>query len=97
VVSIIARLDGAITNPLQSFGTNHLLVLGDQVVLVTKWDSAVGFGGRSLEERLRKPLPCENAVATRERRPSGESVSPWLFAPWNMIHKAPTRAWTPSA
>jgi putative ABC transport system permease protein len=79
VGSIIAGLDGAITNQLKSFGTNNLVV--------TKWDSAVGFGGRSLEERLRKPLTYENAVAIRERCPSVESVSPWLFAPWNMIHK----------
>jgi putative ABC transport system permease protein len=79
VGSIIAGLDGAITNQLKSFGTNNLVV--------TKWDSLIGFGGRSLEERLRKPLTYENAVAIQERCPSVESVSPWLFAPWNMIHK----------
>lgn len=79
VGSIIAGLDGAITNQLKSFGTNNLVV--------TKWDSLIGFGGRSLEERLRKPLTYENAVAINERCPSVASVSPWLFAPWNMIHK----------
>jgi putative ABC transport system permease protein len=79
VGSIIAGLDGAITNQLKSFGTNNLVV--------TKWDSLInGFGGRSLEERLRKPLTYENAVAIAERCPSVESVSPWLFAPWG-IHK----------
>ncbi len=79
VGSIIAGLDGAITNQLKSFGTNNLVV--------TKWDSLIGFGGRSLEERLRKPLTYENAVAINERCPSVLNVSPWLFAPWNMIHK----------
>lgn len=79
VGSIIAGLDGAITNQLKSFGTNNLVV--------TKWDSLInGFGGRSLEERLRKPLTYENAVAIAERCPSVSAVSPWLFAPWG-IHK----------
>lgn len=79
VGSIIAGLDGAITNQLKSFGTNNLVV--------TKWDSLInGFGGRSLEERLRKPLTYENALAIAERCPSVSAVSPWLFAPWG-IHK----------
>ena len=78
VGSIIAGLDGAITGQLQTFGAENLIV--------TKWDSPLSFGGRSLEERIRKPLTYENAQAIAERCPSVKHISPFLFPNWNMIH-----------
>ena len=84
VGSIIAGLDGAITGQLQTFGAENLIV--------TKWDSPLSFGGRSLEERIRKPLTYENAQAIAERCPSVKHISPFLFPNWNMIHKAKYKA-----
>ena len=84
VGSIIAGLDGAITGQLQSFGAENLIV--------TKWDSPLSFGGRSLEERMRKPLTYEDSQAIAERCPSVKHVSPYLFPNWNMIHKAKYKA-----
>jgi putative ABC transport system permease protein len=77
--SILAGLDSSITGILRSFGTETLII--------TKWDSPMSFGPRSMEERMRKPLTLENAVAIRERAREVESVSPYLFPKWG-IHKA---------
>lgn len=79
VGSILAGLDSSITGILRSFGTETLII--------TKWDSPMSFGPRSMEERMRKPLTLENAVAIRERAREVESVSPYLFPNWG-IHKA---------
>jgi putative ABC transport system permease protein len=79
VGSILTGLDGAVSNVLSSFGTNTMLVFKFQV--------GVHLGNRSPEERLRKPLTYEHAVALRERCPSVEHVSPVLFPSWNMIHR----------
>ena len=83
VGSIIAGLDGAITGQLQSFGAENLIV--------AKWDSPLSFGNRPLEERNRKPMTYENALAIGERCPSVKHVSPFLFPNWNVIHKAKYR------
>src|SRR5437868_9146920 len=70
VGSIIAGLDGAISNMLRSFGPN--------TVIVTK---TAAMGNATREERRRKPLTLENARAIAERCPSVEHVSPYLFPP----------------
>ena len=36
-------------------------------LVITKWDSPMSFGPRSMEERMRKPLTLANAVALAER------------------------------
>ncbi|HXM44442.1 MAG TPA: ABC transporter permease [Bryobacteraceae bacterium] len=77
VGSIIAGLDGAITNILKSFGPNTIVVLRGS-----------GFGGFTLEEQKRKMLTYADAVAIAERCPSVEHVSPYLFSNWNQVHKA---------
>jgi putative ABC transport system permease protein len=45
-------------------------------------------GNLSAEERVRKPLTYDNAIAVAERCPSVRHVSPYLFPSWNVIHKA---------
>src|ERR1700693_5588584 len=76
VGSIIAGLDGAITNILKSFGPNTIVVLRGS-----------GFGGFTLEEQKRKMLTRDDAVAIEERCPSGEHVSPYLFSNWGPAPK----------
>ena len=80
VGSVITGLDGAITNILRSFGTNTLIVF--------KFNIGFRTGHLTAEERTRKPLTYDNAVAIAERCPSIKAVSPYLFPGWNMIHKA---------
>jgi putative ABC transport system permease protein len=68
VGSIIAGLDGAVTNVLRSFGTNNAIIFKFPFL------SAV-----TDEEVRRKPLNHEDAVAIAERCPSVLHVSPYLF------------------
>jgi putative ABC transport system permease protein len=77
VGSIIAGLDGAITNVLRSFGPNTIIVLRGSAM-----------GDWTPEEMKRKPLTREDAVAIEERCPSVEHASPYLFSNWDQIHKA---------
>ena len=76
VGSIIAGLDGAISNLLRSFGPN--------TVIVTKTPA---MGNATREERRRKPLTLDNARTIAERCPAVEHVSPYLFAPGG-LHNA---------
>ena len=73
VGSIIAGMDGAITGVIRSMGTNTAIVM--------KFRMGPGANTRTAEERNRKPLTWENAVAIAERCPSVEHVSPYLFPP----------------
>jgi putative ABC transport system permease protein len=73
VGSILAGLDGAITGILRSFGANTLIVF--------KFPIGVRFGNLSDEERMRKPLTYENALAIGERCPDVDHVSAFLFPP----------------
>ena len=80
VGSIIAGLDGAITNILRSFGPNTIIVLKGPIM-----------GQWTPEILRRKPLTLEHARAIQARCPSVEHVSPYLFAmvtSINEVHKA---------
>jgi putative ABC transport system permease protein len=71
VGSILAGLDGAITEAIRSFGANTIVAL--------KFPG--GFRMRNLtpEEWRRKPLTLENARAIAERCPSVQHVSPYIY------------------
>ena len=71
VGSILAGLDGAVTSVIRSFGTNSALVF--------KVRMGPSFGGRTNEEKMRKPLTYQNALAIAERAPAVEHVSAILF------------------
>ena len=73
VGSILAGLDGAVTGTIRSLGTNTAIVF--------KMQLGPGFGGRSPEERQRKPLTYEDALAIQARCPSVDHVSPYLLPP----------------
>ena len=77
VGSIIAGLDGAITNLMRSFGPN--------TIIVTKTPA---MGESTREERQRKPLTLANARAIADRCPSVQYVSPYLMAGRSGIHSA---------
>ena len=76
VGSIIAGLDGAISNLIRSFGPN--------TIIVTK-TTAMGHATR--DERRRKPLSLEDARSIQQHCPSVQYVSPYLFPPPG-IHSA---------
>src|SRR5579863_2017974 len=74
VGSILAGLDGAVTGAIRSLGTNTVMVMK------TQFPGAPG-GGRTPEERQRKPLTYENSLAIQERCPAVENVSAYLLPP----------------
>lgn len=78
VGSILTGFDSAVSNAIKGFGTD--------TVIATKWQAGIRFGRRSKEEWMRKPLTLENAMAVRDRCPSVEYVSPYLFPTWG-IHR----------
>jgi putative ABC transport system permease protein len=80
VGSILAGLDGAITNILKSFGPNTLVVF--------KFKIGVRTGDLTPEEMRRKPLSYENARAISDRCPGVQHVSPYLFPDWHQLHRA---------
>jgi putative ABC transport system permease protein len=73
VGSILAGLDGAVTGAIRSMGSNTAIVF--------KMQLGAGFNGRTPEERQRKPITYENALAIQERCPSVEHVSAYLLPP----------------
>ena len=70
VASIIAGLDSRIVQTMEQFGTNTL------------WVYKLQFGARlrlTKEERMRKPLTYEDAMAIQEQCPAVEEVSAALL------------------
>ncbi|MEP7341067.1 MAG: ABC transporter permease [Acidobacteriota bacterium] len=55
IASIISGIDYAVTKQIESFGTNS--------IFVTKFKSGVRFGPPSREERMRKSLTYDDAIA----------------------------------
>ncbi len=76
VGSIVTGLDSAVTGAIRSLGTNTAIVL--------KIGPSFG-GGRTPEERQRRPLTYENALAIAARCPSVEHVSPILQPPGGIL------------
>jgi putative ABC transport system permease protein len=72
VGSILTGLDGAVTGAIRSLGTNTAIVM--------RIGPSFG-GGRTPEQRMRRPLTYDNVVAISERCPSVEHVSPILQPP----------------
>src|SRR6185369_2525495 len=66
VGSILTGLDSAVTGAIRSFGSNSAIVY--------KFPFGPGVNGRTPEERQRKPLNYEDALAIQERCPSVEHV-----------------------
>jgi len=81
VASIIAGLDRQVVEIAEQFGT--------RTVWVTKMQFAVGHR-MTREERLRKPLTFDDAMAIREQCPSVEEISVILFKEMSEFGLPPT-------
>ena len=68
MVSIIKGLDKSMAGQIESLGSN--------VIYVSKFKPGIQMGRRSEEERNRKGITFEDAVAVRENCPAVEAVSP---------------------
>lgn len=66
IASIISGIDYAVTKQIESFGTNS--------IFITKFKSGVRFGPPSREERMRKALTYDDAIAISQLPSVGVSV-----------------------
>ncbi|MBZ5561741.1 MAG: ABC transporter permease [Acidobacteriia bacterium] len=75
VASIIAGLDHQMVQMMEQWGTRSLFI--------AKFQPGIHFGRLSREERMRKPLTYEQAMALRELCPSVETVGVemWNWGP----------------
>lgn len=55
IASIISGIDEAVKRQVESFGTNS--------IFISKYEPGIQFGRRSREERMRKPLTFDDAMA----------------------------------
>ncbi len=69
IASIISGIDLAVTREIESFGTRS--------IIITKYEPGIHVGRRSREERMRKELTYEDALALRAL-PSVELAVPFL-------------------
>jgi ABC-type antimicrobial peptide transport system permease subunit len=83
VASIIAGLDNRLVEAAEQFGTRTLWIYKLQL----------GFPHRlTREERMRKPLSYEDAMAIRDQCPAVEAVSVMLFRELGMFGLPPSNA-----
>ena len=67
VASIFAGLDSQVADAARDFGT--------RTIFIFKWEPGIHIGRISREERLRKPLTYDDAMAIRDECPSIEKVA----------------------
>src|SRR5262247_2237510 len=70
IASFISGIDQKFKAEIESFGTN--------TVFVYKFDPGIHTGRMTPEERMRKPISYEDAMAIKEQCPSVRYVAPFL-------------------
>jgi putative ABC transport system permease protein len=70
IASFISGIDQKFNQEIESFGTN--------TVFIYKFDPGIHTGRLTPEERMRKPISYEDALAIREQCPSVTYVAPFL-------------------
>ncbi len=72
IASFIAGLDQKFKNDIESFGTN--------AIFIYKFNPGIHVGRLTPEERMRKPITYEDAMAIKEQCPSVKYIVPFLGA-----------------
>jgi putative ABC transport system permease protein len=75
VASVFAGLESQVAAAANDFGTRNLFIF--------KFDPGIHVGRLSREERLRKPLTYEDAMAVKDECPSVETVAVQTFIWWS--------------
>jgi putative ABC transport system permease protein len=84
VAALITGFDLKIQENINQFGAD--------TAFVSKWDQGMHGGQRPLEERQRKPLTLEDAVALKESCPAIRNVTAFLQTNWEQSHSVRTKA-----
>ena len=75
VGSIVVGLDKDVRSFLEDYGTETLFVF--------RWDIGFNAGRRTPEERMRKPLTLEDAMAIKDECPDVKNVTVEVFQRWD--------------
>ena len=90
-VSVIMLVAALITGFDQQVQEN-IKQFGEDTEFISKWDQGFHGGNRPLEERLRKPLTLEDAIALQDGCPAVKSVTTFIQTPWQQLHTIRTKA-----
>src|ERR1700730_1434543 len=84
VAALITGFDAQIQENVKQFGAD--------TAFVTKWDQGRHGGPPPLEERQRKPLSLEDALALEERCPAVKNVTVFITSDWDVAHSVRTKS-----
>src|SRR5580765_1405421 len=84
VSALITGFDYQIQENIKQFGAD--------TAFISKWDQGFHGGSAPLEERLRKPLTIEDAIAIQEGGRDVKSVTAFIQTGWMQAHTVRTKA-----
>jgi len=84
VAALITGFDAQIQENVKQFGAD--------TAFVTKWDQGRHGGPPPLEERQRKPLTLEDALALEEKCPAVKNVTVFITSDWDVPHAVRTKS-----
>jgi putative ABC transport system permease protein len=90
-VSVIMLVSALITGFDQKIQEN-INQYGADTAFITKWDQGRHGGDPPLEERQRKPLTAEDAIAIKERCPAVKDVTVFIQTNWSHQHAVRTKS-----
>lgn len=89
VSALITGFDQTVQEQIKQFGAD--------TAFVSKWDQGMHNGGDESDERLRKPLTLDDAIALQEACPAIKNVTAYLQTGWRQPHTIRTKAGEVSA
>jgi putative ABC transport system permease protein len=84
VAALITGFDQKVQENIKQFGAD--------TAFISKWDQGMHSGNTPLEERQRKPLTIEDAIAIQEGSPAVKNVTAFIQTGWMQTHSVRTKA-----
>jgi putative ABC transport system permease protein len=84
VAALITGFDQKVQENIKQFGAD--------TAFISKWDQGMHGGNPPLEERQRKPLTIEDAIAIQEGSPAVKDVTAFIQTGWMQTHSVRTKA-----
>jgi putative ABC transport system permease protein len=89
VAALITGFDQKVQENIKQFGAD--------TAFISKWDQGMHGGNPPLEERQRKPLTIEDAIAIQDGSPAVKNVTAFIQTGWMQTHSVRTKAGEVSA
>jgi putative ABC transport system permease protein len=84
VAALITGFDQTVQENIKQFGAD--------TAFISKWDQGMHSGSPPLEERQRKPLTLEDAIAIQDGSPAVKNVTAFIQTGWMQSHSVRTKA-----